>query len=196
MEIECYIIGSTALLIECVKILQQYKIKIKGIYTADARIKKWILNNNINIYDSYIDFKAAIQSRDFDYLFSIVNPIIIENDLLKFPRKLAINYHDSLLPKYAGVNATAWALHNNEKKHGISWHVMSPIIDGGDILTQIEVPIDQNETLQTLNIKCFEAAIESFSKLISNIILNDLKQVRQDLSQRTFYTTKMLIPTD
>lgn len=195
MDISCYVVGNTALVLECIKILQNKNIKINGVHSSDARIIRWAYGNNLQVYETYDEFSAVIQSCPFDYLFSIVNPIILDNDLLKCPKKLAINFHDSLLPKYAGINATAWALYNNEKIHGITWHVMSSIIDGGNILNQVKIPVDHNETLQSLNIKCFEAAIESFAKLVNDIILGNLQECVQDLHQRTYYTSKMTIPT-
>ena len=80
-----------------------------------------------------------LEKTSFDFLFSIVNSQILFPSLLKLPREFAINFHDALLPKYAGVHATSWAIFNQEKTHGITWHVMSEIVDSGDILKQVSI---------------------------------------------------------
>ena len=67
------------------------------------------------------DLFKVNQSNQFDYLFSIVPNKIFSEEILKLPRRFAINFHDAPLPKYAGLNATTWAILNNEKSHGITW---------------------------------------------------------------------------
>jgi methionyl-tRNA formyltransferase len=108
--------------------------------------------------------------------------------VLKLPRKAAINYHDSLLPKYAGTHATSWALMNGETVHGITWHLMTRIVDAGDILKQESFGIAEDETAITLNMKCYEAAINSFSQLVSELESGGIIARKQDLDERTFFS--------
>ncbi len=55
-----------------------------------------------------------------------------------------------------GMHATSWAILNQEKEHGITWHIATEKIDSGDILKQVSLSVSENETALSLNLKCFE----------------------------------------
>jgi folate-dependent phosphoribosylglycinamide formyltransferase PurN len=59
---------------------------------------------------------------------------VLPPTVLRLARRLAINYHDALLPNYAGGNAVSWALLHGEIGHGVTWHEMTERIDAGGIL--------------------------------------------------------------
>ena len=105
-----------------------------------------------------------------DYLFSIVNHAIITPDIIKKRiYKSAINYHDSLLPSYAGLNSITWALLNREKYHGITWHKITNNIDDGEIIYQEKIKISSDETSLTLGLKCLKEMTISVDEMISNL---------------------------
>ncbi len=53
-----------------------------------------------------------------------------------------INIHYSLLPQYRGLHSTVWAILNNEKKLGLTIHLMNEYMDDGDIIYQFSVDND------------------------------------------------------
>jgi amino acid adenylation domain-containing protein len=112
---------------------------------------------------------------------------VLDKEILATPVKMAINYHDSLLPKYAGLYATFWAIVNDEKKHGITWHVVDEGIDTGNILTQAEVSIEQEDTSSSLNMKCYEVAIKAFSELLDNLDNDNITPQEQNLAERSYF---------
>ena len=180
----CIIIGNTGLTISCAELLLQKKYNLLAIISNDIKVKKWAINNLIHYYESIEDMLWDI---DFDYLFSIANPLIIPKWLIAKPKKFAINYHDSILPKYEGTNAPSWALLNGELYHGISWHIVDIKVDAGDILEQPIFKIGDSETTFSLNLKCFEVALTSFDKLLGALESSVLEKSVQDITQRTFY---------
>ncbi len=64
-----------------------------------------------------------------------------------------INYHPSLLPKYRGGAAIAWAVICGEKETGVSIHYIDEGVDTGDIILQESVPIGQDDTTASLYFK-------------------------------------------
>ncbi|MGH9948693.1 MAG: amino acid adenylation domain-containing protein, partial [Pyrinomonadaceae bacterium] len=154
--------------------------------TFDTNSTKWATANAIKQFDSIEAFEAGF-TEPVDYLFSINNEHILTNDILRLARKYAINYHDALLPRYAGTHATSWALMNGESTHGITWHVIADKVDAGDILTQRTVDISIDETALSLNSKCYEAAISAFDELVEDIYFERVKRSRQDAAQRSFF---------
>ncbi|PHQ80375.1 MAG: hypothetical protein COB66_04920 [Coxiella sp. (in: Bacteria)] len=108
--------------------------------------------------------------------------------------KIAINYHDSYLPKYAGLNSTTWAISNQEKTHGITWHQITSDIDKGDIIKQVKFDIDHEETAASLNIKCADYAYGFFEELVEGIEADRLVTCQQNSTLTPSYYGKKNIP--
>lgn len=181
----CVIIGDGSLVIPCGEYILQNKGEILAVITSAEHVNDWCKEKMIPVVSELCI--SELQNYSFDYLFSIVHFDLIPEKILRLPKKLAINYHDALLPKYAGIHATSWALMHGERRHGITWHVMNSEIDAGSILIQKSVVISQNETAYSLNLKCFQAALEGFHELIDNIICDTVTYVSQDLSKRSYF---------
>ncbi len=182
----CYLIGEHNSLIQCAEILLAKGHQIKGIVSPLESAAKWAKQHQVSYFPTLIQTEQSLLKDSYDYLFSIVNSKILPSEILNHPGHFAINYHFSLLPQYAGEHATSWAILNNEKTHGISWHIMNEIINGGDILKQVKIPIAIDETTLSLNIKCMEQAVSIFSKLVDELASHAYQRYAQDLSQRIY----------
>ena len=131
----CYIITETTLGIQCAKHIINSGTHLLGIVSPNNKIHQWAITNNITYYSSIKNFQLQnITPKSFDFLFSIVNYTKISEEILDLPFYYAVNYHDSILPKYAGVHATSWAILKSEPMHGVSWHIMNELIDSGIIV--------------------------------------------------------------
>ncbi len=75
----------------------------------------------------------------------IVTPYLID----AFPRRI-INIHPSLLPKHKGLNVVQRALDAGDTVAGCTVHYVTEELDSGDIILQAEVPIIENDTVETL----------------------------------------------
>ncbi|MEM7133967.1 MAG: amino acid adenylation domain-containing protein [Chloroflexota bacterium] len=184
---ECFIIGEGTLPTSCINMLHEAGHQILGVISADPELRKWAHQMRLPLYHPKDNLYAILAPQPFDYLFSIVNPHILLPEILALPKQCAINYHDAPLPKYAGVHATTWALLNQESRHGITWHVMEEQVDAGEILQQPLFSLAPHETVFTLNIKCYEAAIASFRTLIDELASGQCKLTKQDLSTRSYF---------
>ena len=105
-----------------------------------------------------------------------------------------INFHNSLLPRYAGLNACTWAIFNGEKEHGVTWHWMSQGVDTGDIIVQKEIPVDKSCTALQLIMACIKEGMALFEESFEEILFNRTS-IPQDLSKRLFYK-KSQIPNN
>ena len=184
----CFILTETTLGIQCAKLLLAKNYHIYGIISPNEQVIEWARTKGI--YSDNLDkkeVKKLLAKFSYEYLFSIVNSIVLDKEILATPIKLAINYHDSLLPKYAGLYATFWAIVNDEKKHGITWHIVDEGIDTGRILTQAEVSIEQIDTSSSLNMKCYEVAIKAFSELLVNLDNDNITSQKQNLAERSYF---------
>ena len=183
----CLIIGEGTLPVQCANILLKQGYRVLAVSSPDQPSRDWAVKNGaVHIGDlgGFIDFA---RSGEFEYLFSIVNYRILPASLLAMPTRYAINYHDALLPKFAGTYATSWAIMQGQHTHGITWHVMSEGVDEGDILRQVEVPVSPTDTAHSLNLKCYYTAIRAFDELANELRSGKEKRIRQDLTQRTYF---------
>lgn len=117
--------GEGTLVIQCGEFLLNEEYQILGMISPDSMVARWAKEKSIPFLHPKDDMLSFLGQKPFDYLFSIVNNIVIPTAVLALPCRYAINYHDAPLPKYAGINATSWAILSGEKIHGVSWHVMT-----------------------------------------------------------------------
>ncbi|KAL3872964.1 hypothetical protein ACJMK2_036132 [Sinanodonta woodiana] len=192
--IPCALIGEGNLLLKCINSLLENGFVLKMVFTNTPYVsllceEKRILCQNLNA-----KLEDAFRENTVDYLFSIANPRVLKKNILNLPRKLSINYHDSLLPAYAGIHATSWAILQGERKHGISWHVIEAGIDTGDILESQEVTIENEESAFSLNMKCQEAAVNAFNRLIEGLKQGTLIRKQQKQDGRSYYGLNAMPP--
>lgn len=178
------VIGSTVLVIECAEIIQQHNISIHHIFTDDQAVLCWAGKQQIpaSSQESFQKFSSFSQ---FDYLFSIVNDMIVRKDILRAFNKLCINYHDGPLPKYSGVGASQWALINGETVHGVSWHIMDAEVDSGLVLEQELFTIEKSDDLFSVNMKCRKAALSALQNLCTKLKQGEWKSTPQKLDVST-----------
>ena len=116
---------------------------------------------------------------------------LLPPELLALPRQLAINFHDGPLPRYAGLNATCWALLNGESEHAVTWHVIEDKADTGDILVQQAFPIAADDTAFTLNARCFAFGTQSFGELCNQLANGTATGRAQDLTRRSYFAARI-----
>ncbi len=78
---------------------------------------------------------------------------VVSPDFIKaFPNRI-INLHPSLLPKYKGLHAVEQALEAGDKVTGCTVHYVNEELDSGEVILQSEVPIEPDDTVETLTPK-------------------------------------------
>ena len=129
----------------------------------------------------------TLAGEKFDYFFSITNLTVVAHDVLQLARKGVVNFHDGPLPQYAGLYVTSWALINQEKQHGITWHTMTAGVDEGEILKQRIFPLSADETAFSLNTRCYEAGAETFAELVGELATDTATHIAQDFTDRSYF---------
>jgi methionyl-tRNA formyltransferase len=85
----------------------------------------------------------------------------------------AVNYHDALLPQYAGLVATEQSIYHNESESGFTFHRITPGIDDGPILVQGSVPIDGDNPRTRVYRAKVQAAAAAIPEVIDMILRNE-----------------------
>lgn len=155
-------------------------------------VVKYCIENNIpNIDPIKHDkkFGELIDSLKPDIGFSLYYRRIIHEDIINmFSRKLIVNAHPSLLPKYRGPTPTMWSLVNGEKKCGITFHeVRSSGIDTGDIILQKKVSIPNFITGHQLSNIVMGKGIILLNKIIPLVMGGKYNTIHQNATNASYY---------
>ncbi len=176
------LVGNESLAAQCGQVLLDRGHCVALVVTQSAEVRKWALAKGLAVAADW----AGGQGVSVDWLLSVANLSVIPEGVLALATKGAVNFHDGPLPRHAGLNAPVWAILAGEVRHGITWHLISGGVDEGDILEQRLFDITPSDTALTLNTRCFEAGMESFPALVTQLETG-LQRARQDLSQRSLH---------
>ena len=93
---------------------------------------------------------------------------IVGKELIDSFSDRIINIHPSLLPKYKGLNAVQQALDSKDKTTGCTVHLVTEELDSGKILHQASVPIEEDDTLDTLSDRIHKEEYRILPLVINN----------------------------
>jgi amino acid adenylation domain-containing protein len=185
-----FVIGDGVVHLKCLEILVQAGHRIFGIYSTDGSLEPWAEEFDVLHAASRQAFCDRLLNTEYDYLFSINNNWILPREIITRARKATLNYHDSPLPKYAGVYATSWAILHGETQHAVTWHEVVADINAGSIFKQQAVPIQPDDTVLTLNARCFKTAVATFAELVQELEDESVVVFPQDLSLWSYFGRK------
>lgn len=183
----CVIVGEGTLPVMCCQILLERGHRVLALVSPDPDVLDWARSSGIAHGGRPSELRNLLRGAPFDCLFSAVNFQKLPDSLLVSARCHAVNYHDGPLPRYAGMHATTWALINDEAEHAVTWHLMTQRTDAGDILSQVPVVIDPDETALSLNAKCYEAAVAGFRSMLQDMEAGTLTPRPQNPRERSYF---------
>ncbi len=91
-----------------------------------------------------------------------------------------VNIHASLLPKYRGRHPINWALLNDEKEFGITYHKIVKELDAGPIIKQMKIPIFDSDDIFSLRTKLNLEIFKTINEFINSFEKNKFVYINQD----------------
>ena len=132
---------------------------------------------------------AWIKEHHFDFGLSYRYKKIIHQDVIDHFGGKLINLHISFLPWNRGSDPNLWSYIDGTPK-GVTIHRIDAGIDTGDILLQLEVPIDmETDTLRTSYNK-LSLAIEDLFIANADILLNNMLIPKKQADGGSFHLAK------
>lgn len=186
VKTDAVFIGDGSLLVQCAEAFRQAGQEVRAVVSGNGVNLDWAASLGIPGIRMEGDWTSELDALSFDYLFSVANLRMLVQPVIARPRKLAINFHDALLPRYAGLNATCWALMAREPVHGITWHEMTARADAGRIVRQVSFEVSPTETALSLNAKCYEAGLAAFTQIAKDLSAGDLVLTAQ-VGERKYF---------
>lgn len=78
---------------------------------------------------------------------------ILNSEFVQPYEGIMLNIHPSLLPKYKGLNTHKRALENGDSEHGVSIHFVTAELDGGPVIAQRTVKVEDSDNEKSLQSK-------------------------------------------
>jgi len=108
-------------------------------------------------YDSRLSFDQAmietIDSFEPELIILAGFMRILSDEFVDHYAGRLINIHPSLLPNFKGLNTHQRAIDAGHKKHGASVHFVSNELDGGPVIAQAVVEINEQDDAESLRLK-------------------------------------------
>lgn len=169
------LLGSGKLFLNCLEWVSHLEIPYVGYDTNLKEVKI----TKIQAENRHLAYECARRKEILEMLctekrktllLSIINPWILPDEVLRKENILGLNCHQALLPEHRGRNAECWSIFEGDKKTGITWHKMTNEIDGGEILLQKEIPIDDTTTSMKLFAQQLKMAYEAFTEFMPDVL--------------------------
>lgn len=135
------------------------------------------------------DIYEQLKSLQLDAIITCAYGQYIPSKILNLTHLGVINIHASLLPKYRGGAPMQYVLMKGEEKTGISLMRSSQEMDAGDVFSQIEIQIDAQDNLASLETKLIAASMELLRNDLLDIFNEEIKPRSQDHLQASFSPT-------
>ena len=145
-------------------------------------------NNHIEVYQPTNIKKEYQKIVDMhpDIIITCAYGQIIPEILLNTPKYGAINVHGSLLPHLRGGAPIHHAIISGDSVTGITIMYMDKKMDAGDIISQVEIPIGKDDTLDSLYEKMSHLGEKLLIETLPSIINGTNNRIKQDEAKVTF----------
>ncbi|MDQ0193170.1 methionyl-tRNA formyltransferase [Paenibacillus wynnii] len=111
---------------------------------------------------------------------------ILPKAVLDLPVRGCVNVHGSLLPKYRGGAPIQRSVINGDKVTGVTLMYMAEGLDTGDMISKVEVPIDEADTAGTLFEKLSLAGRDLLKSEMQRLVSGPVPAISQDDSEATY----------
>lgn len=123
---------------------------------------------------------------DADFHVVVAFGQILPQAVLDLPKIAPINIHGSLLPRWRGAAPIHAAIRAGDSETGITIMIIDAGLDTGPMLTKRAIPIEKDETAQTLHDKLSQIGAELLIETLPKVISGEVQPQQQDDSLSTY----------
>ena len=118
---------------------------------------------------------SALATRQIDLVCLAGYLRVLSSEFINAYRGRILNIHPSLLPAFPGLDAQRQALEHGAKKSGCTVHFVDETLDGGPIVAQREVPVNDDDTVESLSARILVEEHKLYAEAVAKV----LKQLTQ-----------------
>ncbi|OMF99434.1 methionyl-tRNA formyltransferase [Paenibacillus sp. FSL R7-0337] len=129
---------------------------------------------------------AELAAYEPDLIVTAAYGQILPKSVLELPANGCVNVHGSLLPKYRGGAPIQRCIMNGEKVTGVTLMYMAEGLDTGDMISRVEVTIEDDDTSGTLFEKLSVAGRDLLMTEMPRLAAGRVEAAVQDDSEATY----------
>ena len=153
-------------------------------------VKQTALDNDIDVYQpESLKTKEVfdkLKNTDPDLILVVAYGLLLPKDILELPKFGCVNIHASLLPRWRGASPMEHAIMSGDKNIGISYMEMSQGLDEGPVYEMHECPLEQNDTLSSVEEKFIQLSEKKLVSFLDNLESGNIEHQAQDETKATF----------
>jgi methionyl-tRNA formyltransferase len=123
---------------------------------------------------------------DADFHIVVAFGQILPQAVLDLPKIAPINVHASLLPRWRGAAPIHAAIREGDTETGITIMMIDAGLDTGPMLTKRAIPIQKDDTAQTLHDKLMQIGGELLLETLPKVLSGQVQPQQQDESLVTY----------
>ena len=131
------------------------------------------------------EFRAQLTAIQPEAIIVVGYGRIVPQWMIDLPPLGNINVHASLLPKYRGAAPIQWAIASGDAVTGVTTMKIDAGLDTGDMLLQAEMPIDPQDTSESLAPRLAELGAELLVETLSRAEAGLIVPVPQNHAEHT-----------
>ena len=113
---------------------------------------------------------AVLNSRHVDLICLAGYMRVLSGYFLDEFRDRILNIHPSLLPAFPGLNAQLQAIEHGVKFTGCTVHFVGETLDGGPIVAQRVVPVQDDDTEESLSARILEQEHQLYPEAVALVV--------------------------
>jgi methionyl-tRNA formyltransferase len=162
----------------------------RGRTVAHPPVKDEALRLGIPVFQPekarHPDAVARIASEAPDLIVVVAYGHILPKAILDIPRRMCVNVHASLLPKYRGAAPINWAVAGGETETGITIMKMDEGMDTGPMLYVRKMPIGEEDTAESMYGKLSDLGAQALVEALRRMREGTLSEAPQDNALATY----------
>ena len=139
------------------------------------------------IYDTDVSkYKNVIKKIKPDFIFVCGWSFLVAKSIFDLSNIAAIGFHPSKLPKDRGRSVLAWQIEEGYTETALTIFHLNEKVDAGDIIDQISISINNDETVNDILNKIDHETINLIKKNYSLLKTNKANRIAQDEKKSTY----------
>ncbi len=130
---------------------------------------------------------ATLASYNVDVLCVACFPLRLPRQVLELPPLGCLNVHPSLLPKNRGPVPLFWTFRAGDRTTGVSVHLMTDDLDGGDILEQAPIEVPDGIVGEEMDRRCSALGGHLLLKAVRNLAAGTARRTCQDSEHASYH---------
>jgi methionyl-tRNA formyltransferase len=138
--------------------------------------------NRLDDLESY----SNISKYDPHFILVSCFPYILPQKIWRLANVASLNVHPSLLPKYRGPQPIFWQLKNGETQTGVTLHMLTDLVDGGDVVLQRNISFKNGARDRAIHAMAGEQGARMFVEYLRLYRQNATEARPQDPASATY----------